>query len=207
MAHSQQFRFINFVKQTHPSYFSGKTVLEIGSLNINGSVRSFFIDSIYTGIDVAEGKDVDLVVNGEDHRGDANSFDVVISCECFEHNPEYEKTFINMVRLLKNDGLLIMTCATYGRPQHGTSLSSPADSPLTVNQGQDYYKNLVQEDFNFLNLSHFFSDYFFVTDHSSHDLYFLGIGKDADANKIANFSICKTKAITFYNHLARLGLK
>jgi len=207
MAHQQQFRFIGFVKETLPVYFKDKTVLEVGSLNINGSVRDFFIDSIYTGIDVSEGNDVDLVVNGENYAVLANSMDVVISCECFEHNPEYEKTFINMIRVLKRDGLLIMTCATYGRIQHGTSLSNPSDSPLTFAKGQDYYKNLTEADFNFLNLRHFFVDYFFVVDYSSHDLYFLGLGKDADYINIANFSAGKEKAINFYSQLACLGLR
>lgn len=206
MAHQQQFRFISFVKEILPAYFKGKTVLEVGSLNINGTVREFFVDSIYTGIDVADGKDVDLVVNGEDYGGKANSIDVVVSCECFEHNPEYEKTFINMIRVLKRNGLLIMTCATYGRRQHGTSLSDPADSPLTLGRGQEYYKNLTEIDFNFLNLKHFFIDHFFVVDYSSHDLYFLGLGKDADKVDIASFSAGKEKAINFYSLLARSGL-
>ena len=206
MAHQQQFRFIHFVKQTLPYYFKDKIVLEVGSLNINGSVRDFFVDSSYTGIDVAEGKDVDLVVKGENYAGQANSIDVVISCECFEHNPEYEKTFINMVRVLKKDGLFIMTCATHGRKQHGTSLSDPAASPLTIIQGQDYYKNLIEDDFQFFNLKHLFVDYFFVTDSSSSDLYFLGLGKDADKINVAQFSAGKEMAINFYRQVACSGL-
>lgn len=206
MAHPQQIRFIRFVKELLPDYFTDKTILEVGSLNINGSVREFFDECRYTGIDVAEGQGVDLVINGENYDGQANSMDVVISCECFEHNPEYAKTFINMIRVLKRNGLLIMTCATYGRKQHGTSQSSPSDSPLTVKKGQDYYRNLSAEDFNFINLNHFFVDYFFVVDHSSSDLYFLGLGKDADNTSITRFSTGKENAINFYNQLAWFGL-
>ena len=88
MAHIQQFRFLHFIKEILPSYFKEKKVLEVGSLDINGSVRGLFVDCDYTGIDVASGKGVDWVVNGEDFAAPANSMDVVISCECFEHNPE-----------------------------------------------------------------------------------------------------------------------
>lgn len=61
MAHIQQFRFINFLRESMPNYFNSKKALEIGSLNINGSVRTFFTNCEYTGIDVAHGKDVDIV--------------------------------------------------------------------------------------------------------------------------------------------------
>lgn len=180
--------------------------MEIGALNINGSVRDFFVDCDYTGIDVAEGKDVDLVINGENFNGPANSVDVVISCECFEHNPEYEKTWLNIIRVLKRDGLLIMTCATYGRKQHGTSRSSPNDSPLTVRNGQEYYKNLTENDLLFVNLPHFFADYFFATDYSSSDLYFFGLGKESDPINISRFENGKAKALEFYRKLAAEGL-
>ena len=207
MAHSQQVRFLNFVRETLPDYFKGQKVLEVGSLDINGSVRGLFIDCEYIGIDVADGKGVDLVVNGENFAGQANSIDVVISCECFEHNPEYEKTWLNMVRVLKQDGLLIMTCATYGRMQHGTLLASPESSPLTVQNGQDYYRNLVETDFDFLYLKNFFAEYFFVTDYSNSDMYFVGLGKGADSKDVTSLASGKELALDFYGEIARSGLR
>ena len=77
MAHIQQLRFINFIKESIPELFNSKKVLEIGSLNINGSVRQFFSNCDYTGLDVAEGKDVDIVCNGENYYEKADSFDVI----------------------------------------------------------------------------------------------------------------------------------
>ena len=124
-------------------YFSNAKVLEIGSLDINGSVRRLFKQCNYTGIDVGLGEGVDKVAKGENFSADANTYKTIISCECMEHNPEYDKTWLNMVRLLSRDGLMIMTCATYGRRQHGTLESNPADSPLTIGIGQNYYRNLI----------------------------------------------------------------
>ena len=207
MAHIQQFRFIGFIKQVLPEYFDSKKVLEIGSLNINGSVRQFYSGCEYTGIDVAAGLDVDIVSNGEDFYEKAGVYDVIISCECMEHNPMYKKTWLNMIRMLKEDGLLIMTCATFGRPQHGTSLNEPVSSPLTLQLGQDYYKNLVKSDFEIVDLSAFFSDYVFETDYSSNDLYFVGLGIDADVNLKNKFNSGKNTLVDFYQKIAREGLK
>ena len=42
MSHQQQLIFVASVKDQFPEYFSQTKVLEVGSLNINGSVRQFF---------------------------------------------------------------------------------------------------------------------------------------------------------------------
>ena len=175
MAHREQFQFIQKVKNLYPTYFSTSKVLEVGSLNINGSVRQFFTECDYIGIDVGPGLDVDLVVQGQDYDGPDDYFDVVISCECFEHNPYWVETFRNMHRVCKPNGLIIMTCATTGRAEHGTARTSPQDSPLTTLAGWDYYKNLTEQDFldNF-NLSEMFSSFEFDINSQFHDLYFVG---------------------------------
>ena len=206
MAHIQQFRFVNFVKECLPEYFTGRRVLEVGALDINGSARSFFADCDYTGIDVAAGKGVDQVAKGEDFAADANAFDVVISCECMEHNPMYLKTWLNMLRVLREDGLLLMTCATFGRPQHGTSASDPSASPLTIGQGQEYYRNLGRQDFEVVHLPSFFARHFFEVDHSSKDLYFLGLGAASSAAQQQRFDTLRETAARFYEQIARSGL-
>ncbi|MET3178811.1 UNVERIFIED_ORG: SAM-dependent methyltransferase [Variovorax guangxiensis] len=180
MSHPQQRFFVAGVKQFLPSYFSGRAVIEIGSLNLNGSVREFFQDCNYLGLDVGEGPDVDLVCHGENYGGAANGTDVVISCEAMEHNPQWKKTWLNMLRLVKEDGLVVMTCATPGRRQHGTVEFNPSDSPLTIDKSQNYYRNLAASDFTDL-LQHdaWFSVWGFFEDRSSHDLYFFGVGKEA----------------------------
>jgi hypothetical protein len=65
MAHQQQFDFIQLLKTKYPSHFANAKVLEVGSLNINGSIRQFFTDCDYLGIDVGPGLDVDLVCEGQ----------------------------------------------------------------------------------------------------------------------------------------------
>lgn len=178
MSHPQQMSFVSFVKGTFPSRFKEKKVLEVGSLNINGSVRQFFDDCQYIGIDVGPGPGVDIVCPGQEYNAPDGTFDTVISCECFEHNPFWVETFRNMLRLCKDDGLIIMTCATTGRPEHGTERTTPKDSPLTIAKGWNYYRNLTKEDFyDTFNLTALFSEFQFSTNEQSKDLYFWGVKK------------------------------
>lgn len=175
MAHPQQFHFVESVRQMYPSLFVSKKVLEVGSLNINGSIRDLFSVCDYLGIDVGEGKGVDLVCQGQELDHSDQTYDVAISCECFEHNPYWLETFINMHRMTKVGGLVIMSCATTGRPEHGTKRSSPADAPLIE---WDYYKNLTEDDFTSrMSMQDMFSTHQFSTNTGSKDLYFYGIRK------------------------------
>lgn len=171
MSHQSQLDFVAMVKRRFPQFFSGKKVLEVGSLDINGSVRQFFENCEYLGVDLGEGKGVDLVAKGEELDFPDNSFNVAISCECFEHNPEWVKAFENMVRMAS--GIVIMTCATTGRAEHGTRLTSPSDAPFCG----DYYRNLTEQDFlDNCNMDRFLH-YQFTTNTNPADLYFWGLCK------------------------------
>ncbi len=147
MAHSTQQDFILYVRDKFPDFFKNKKVLEVGSLDINGSMRSFFSECEYIGIDVGEGNGVDVVCQGQEYDAPDQSFDVCASGECFEHNPYWAETFSNMVRMCKSGGLVFFTCATTGRKEHGTTKSDVESSPLTVGIGWDYYRNLDENDF------------------------------------------------------------
>lgn len=175
MAHVQQAQFIERVKGLFPRAFKGVDVLEIGSLDINGSVRRFFQANRYVGVDVGEGPCVDVVMSGHEYKDD-KLFDTCISCECFEHNPFWLETFENMVNHCKPGGLVVFTCATTGRPEHGTERSLPQDSPLTIAKGWNYYRNLVPQDFiDGTDISSMFSQWMFDDDPQACDLYFYGV--------------------------------
>lgn len=174
MAHSEQKHFVNSVKETFPEYFVGKKVLEVGSLNINGTCRDLFQDCHYIGIDLDHGPCVDIVCKGHLYPEPDNSFDVVFSTECFEHDIHVSETFNNMIRLLKPKGLLFFTCAWIGRPEHGTTRTQPESSPFT----NDYYRNLDEPDFHtMVDIKATFERYEFSVNSSSFDLYFYGIKK------------------------------
>ena len=169
MSHQAQLDFVAGLKQRLPEYFRKGRVLEVGSLDINGSVRQFFEDCDYTGVDLGEGKGVDLVARGEELDYFDGNFTVCLSCECFEHNPEWAATLRNMIRMSSN--LVFFSCATTGRPEHGTRRTSPKDAPFC----EDYYRNLTENDVRQeVDLSAF-KVYEFISNDKAHDLYFWGI--------------------------------
>ena len=178
MAHPDQVEFIDIVKRHFPASFAAGAVLEIGSLDINGSVRSLFPGTNYTGVDVAVGPGVDEVCQGQLVGHPSGSFDVVISCECMEHNPFWSETVSNMFRLTKPGGLVIVSCATIGRAEHGTTRTSGGDSPLSIGIGWEYYKNISRSDFKrSFNLDYWFEDYLLLINWHHSDLYFVGVRK------------------------------
>ena len=172
MAHQEQRDYFNNLKELHPQFFSGVSVIEIGSLNINGTVRDFFNPTTYLGVDVSAGPGVDLVMEGQNVKLPKHSFDIAVSAECFEHNPHWKATFKNMVRLAKT--AVIFTCASEGRAEHGTTRTTPQDSPFTLDW--DYYQNLNESDFReAFDIGSMFQQHEFVYNPTSCDLYFYGL--------------------------------
>jgi len=170
MSHPQQKAFCLTIKDLLPNYFSGVNVLDVGSLDINGNNRYLFDDCEYTGIDLGEGPNVDKVCLAHEFTG--GPYDTIISTEMLEHDIHYQHSLLNMVRLLKPGGLLLLTCATTGRMPHGIELSNPADSPFT----HDYYQNVTEEDIcEALPIKLMFSQCVFTVDEDTHDLYFWGV--------------------------------
>lgn len=181
MAHANQFDFVSLVKQYFPASFSGGRVLEVGSLDINGSIRSFFLGGSYTGVDVAAGPGVDEVCQGQLVGHPTGEFDVAISCECMEHNPYWVETVSNMFRMTKPGGLVIVSCATTGRAEHGTTRTSGSDSPLSISIGWEYYHNVSLNEFKrAINLDYWCEDFVLLPNWHNCDLYFVGLKKPSD---------------------------
>lgn len=176
MAHYQQLSFVRAVGLAFPESFARCRVLEIGSWDANGSIRGLFTGCDYLGVDLAPGPGVDRVSKGEDVAEPDGSFDTALSCECFEHNPGWKATFLNMIRLLKPGGLCVVTCATLGRKEHGTRRTSPDDSLTALEGLHDYYSNLTPRDLReAVDLPAVFAQHAFWLNPFSRDLYFVGL--------------------------------
>jgi len=178
MAHREQREFCSKIRNQFPAYFVGKKVLDCGSLDINGNNRYLFEDCEYLGIDIGVGKNVDIVSTIHEFEGASNSYDFIISTECFEHDMHYADSLSNIVRMLKPGGMLLFTCATTGRPEHGTRRTSPKDAPFLDGEWSDYYKNLAEGDIRaVLSVEEIFSDFKFEVNTVHNDLMFYGIKK------------------------------
>ena len=143
--------FSLFIKRILNDFFIKKVVLDVGSGDINGNNRFLFENCEYNGNDVIHANNVTIVSKTKDLPFQNNSFDTIISTECFEHDPEYKESFIKIYNILKPDGLFVFTCASTGRNEHGTKKTSPNDSYGTIGNLEDmsdYYKNLTEIDLN-----------------------------------------------------------
>jgi SAM-dependent methyltransferase len=176
--------FTLFVKKILNDFFINKTVLDVGSGDINGNNRFLFENCIYEGNDVINAPNVTIVSKTKDLQFNDNYFDTIISTECFEHDPEYKKSLLKIYTMLKPDGLFCFTCASIGRPEHGTRRTSPQDSYGTIGNLKDmknYYKNLTHLDINeVLNFNNLFSSFDAYYNSKSCDLYFIGIKKGSN---------------------------
>lgn len=95
-----------------------KTVLDIGSLDVNGSLKPIFDKcKKYTGVDQCEGKNVDIVSSSHEIKLDDNSFDIVVSSSCFEHDDMFWLTFLEMCRLTISGGYIYIQAPSNG-PYH-----------------------------------------------------------------------------------------
>ena len=179
--HTQARDFTLFVKKILYNYFVNKRVLDVGSGDINGNNRFLFEFCDYDGNDVVQANNVTIVSKTKDLPFGKDIFDTIISTECFEHDPEYELSFKKIYDMLKPEGLFCFTCASTGRPEHGTRRTSPQDSYGTIGNLQDmidYYKNLTERDLNnVLPLNELFSVWDTYYNTESKDLYFVGIKK------------------------------
>jgi SAM-dependent methyltransferase len=191
MAHIQQEQFCLKVKDKFPNNFLNVKVLDIGSFDCNGNDKHFFQDCDYTGIDLMPGENVDIVCAGQDYDAPDQTFDTIISCECFEHNPFYKETIKNAIRMLKSGGLFLFTCATTGRPVHGVASENLLMKDVDPNWkslpnvliersdwDNEYYKNLTENDIrDSINIENIFLEYHFEIEKDHCDLYFWGIKK------------------------------
>jgi SAM-dependent methyltransferase len=101
----------------------GKRVLEIGSLDVNGSLRprlQALGPAEYVGIDIRPGPGVDLVCDAADldHRFGPDAFDVVISTELLEHARDWKKVVHNFKYVLRPEGVLVVSTRSYGVDFH-----------------------------------------------------------------------------------------
>jgi len=176
--HKEQIDFCKYVSKKFPKYFLNKKVLDVGSLDINGSNKIFFRNSKYIGLDIGPGKNVDIVGFAHKHK---DFYDVIISTEMLEHDLYYKKSLLTILDNLKNDGLLVMTWAAPGRAEHGTIKVAKNTSPLTVNMGEEwanYYNPISMIEFNdIMDINNNFKYYSFIVNNQHHDIYFYGIKK------------------------------
>lgn len=100
-------------KYCHPT----DRVLDVGSQNINGCLRPLFED--YFGVDLAPGRNVDLVLKDQHHWPELaiNYFDVVVSSQVMEHVRNPFKWMAALARHVRPGGL-VYVCTPNSHQYH-----------------------------------------------------------------------------------------
>jgi len=101
------------------SYLSPDTnisVLEIGSQNFNGGLRDLKRSNLeWLGIDIEAGPGVDTVVEiGTSFPFENATFDLVVCSSVFEHDIRFWNTFLEMARVTKPQGVLLLIMPSQG---------------------------------------------------------------------------------------------
>ncbi len=115
---------------------SPATVVEIGARDINGSIRDLFVDAQYTGLDIADGRGVDVVADGSTWRPPA-PVDCVVTCEVLEHTRAAGAIISNAYKMLKPGGVFIATMAAPPRAAH-SAIDGGGPRP------GEYYRNVTE---------------------------------------------------------------
>ena len=115
---------IDFVhRQLRREDVEEREVLEVGALNLNGSVRSMVCalkPSRYIGVDLEPGPCVDEICDAAElvQRFGPSSFDLLISTEMLEHVRDWRRVVNEFKQVLRPGGLLLITTRSLGFPYH-----------------------------------------------------------------------------------------
>lgn len=167
----QQIFCLQVKQQFFPHYepFNKAKVLDCGSLDINGNNRFLFLDCDYTGIDIQKGRNVDVVCAIHEWKAHNGTYDTIICTEVLEHDEHWRDSLLNMMRMLKPGGLMIITCATADRGAHSMFKEGP---PLA----DEYYENLSEAHIRTVwDVETVFERYVFHVGRENRDLYFWGV--------------------------------
>jgi len=204
MSHFEQKKFVEFSldELKKKNNFNNLSVLDVGSYDVGGSIRDFFKKNNYIGVDLIKGPNVDIVLSGTELYKLKKNFDIVISCECFEHAKDWREIFLSMYNVCEDDGYVIFTCASRGRIEHGTLRTINSDSPGTTGT---YYKNIFKSEFiKSFDLKKMFQKYEVIYNFKSSDLYF--IGKKGKEDKNINFTNILKKVKNLKNNNRKIKI-
>jgi SAM-dependent methyltransferase len=110
--HNSALESFNNFKNAYLSKLSNKKfkLIEIGSLSVNSNIKNNLEDNMeYIGMDIVKGKNVDVVLDDPyKFPFKDKSVDVAISISNFEHTEFFWLTYLEILRVLKDDGLFFL---------------------------------------------------------------------------------------------------
>ncbi len=138
--------FWQFVNHTWQDYLK-ETILEVGSYDINGSVKEICSSRCeeYIGVDWRAGPNVDVVCLAHHMKFD-HKFKAVLSASMLEHDPHYEESLLTMCSLVRSDGMLALSWGAALNAAH--CLEEAPDGKFHSLQAGTVLKILEEEGFS-----------------------------------------------------------
>lgn len=105
----------------------GKRVIEVGSYDVNGSLR-YIVELLkpaeYIGVDIVKGPGVDMICSAENlvQKFGKESFDVVMSTCALEHIRNWKEAISDIKNICKPDGIILIIV-----PSHWAFHECPCD--------------------------------------------------------------------------------
>jgi SAM-dependent methyltransferase len=120
---STTINFLESIKELRPDLFKNSRVLEVGSKDINGTVREKFDNCEYSGVDIQSGDGVDIVGHLCDITDDLHdSYDIILCMNVLEHDRLWRKTLIECCNRISENGKIVIVCPTKISFQQFTAL-------------------------------------------------------------------------------------
>jgi SAM-dependent methyltransferase len=96
--------------------FEEARILEVGAGDVNGTLRGCAPqDSSYTGIDLAAGPGVDVVLSDPyAYPFEPGTYDIIVSSSCLEHDQMFWLSFAEMCRVLRAGGFIYLNVPSNG---------------------------------------------------------------------------------------------
>jgi SAM-dependent methyltransferase len=112
-----------FRAELAPSEIQGRRILEVGSRDVNGTVRPLLTSlgaRDYVGVDLEPGPGVDRLCDVAELATEfaSDPFEVVVSTEMLEHVRDWKVAILNLKRVVAPGGLLVVTTRSFGFPYH-----------------------------------------------------------------------------------------
>lgn len=111
-----------FLKEFAKKHGPFNRVLDVGSFDVNGSVRNIIKGQYkdFIGVDMREGPGVDMVLNAHhlSRNWQVPFFDLVTCVETLEHDCKFWITIKQMRKVLKPGGWLLITAPSVGMGLH-----------------------------------------------------------------------------------------
>lgn len=121
MCHASVFDF--FRSEMAAADIQGRSVLEVGSRDVNGTVRPLLVSlgaREYLGVDLVAGPGVDRTCDVTDLAATLGegSYEAVVTTEMLEHVRDWRPALSNLKRVVAPGGILVITTRSFGFPYH-----------------------------------------------------------------------------------------